>query len=343
MRMHSAVAGGMFTTWCGKASGTESVAPTADILRRRSTQSDRVHGAHGSGPIGDRRSRLDASQIGSARGVRRRTRHETSTSKDTDVGGRRNAPGQRTRNGVPTRPRIPRNGVVAVIIMVGPLSVSSCRSRPPLPCSGSRRENTIGTAIRSATPFSELSEIAFTNRVGTVRGSWSRAALRAGCRARVGHRAVDPVPGGGACTARRGRACGDVRDRHRASRLHGATSADRWRSACSVRGSKRARCGRPRTGWRSTHRAQATPPAPHPHPHGTRTAPRPRPHRTRARRRPGTEPVPGPRRRTAATASRVPPRPPSARRPRRRSARCPRRSRHRRPRASRCGRRPRAG
>lgn len=211
----------------------------------------------------------------------------------------------------------------------------------PLRSSGSRRVNTIGTAIRSATPFSELSEIAFPNGVGTVRGSWSRAALRAGCRALVGHRAVDPVPGGGACTVRRRRACGDVRDRHRASRLHGATSADRWRSACSVRGSKRARCGRPRTGWRSTHRAQATPPAPRPH--RTRTAPAPAPHRTPARRRPGTEPVPGPRRRTAATASRVPPRPPSARRPRRRSARCPRRSRHRRPRASRCGRRPRAG
>lgn len=270
------------------SSGTESVTPTADILRRRSTQSDRVHGAHGSGPIGDRRSRPDASQIGSARGVRRRTRHETSTSKDTDVGGRRNAPGQRTRNGVPTRPRIPRNGVVAVIIMVGPLSVSSCRSRPPLPCSGSRRVNTIGTAIRSATPFSELFEIAFPNRVGTVRGSWSRAALRAGCRALVGHRAVGPIPGGGACTVRRRRAYGDARDRHRASRLHGATLPDRWPSACSVRGSKRARCGRPRTGWRSTHRAQATPPAPHAH--RTRTAPARHPGATKARYRTGTGP-----------------------------------------------------
>ena len=233
-------------------SGTGSVTPTADVLRRRSGRSDRVHGTRGSGPIGDHRSRFAASLIGSAGGVRRSARHVTSPSKDTDVGGRRNAPGQRTRNGVPTRPRIPRNGVVAVIIMVGPLSVSSCRSRPPLPCSGSRRVNTIGTAIRSATPFLDFSGIAFPNRFGTVRGSSSRVDSTAACGVPV------------------------------------------------VR-------------------------------------------RIRARRRPGTEPVPGPRGRTAATASRVPPRPPSARRPRRRSARCPRRSRHRRPRASRCGRRPRAG
>ncbi len=286
-------------------SGTGSVTPTADVLRRRSGRSDRVHGTRGSGPIGDHRSRFAASLIGSAGGVRRSARHVTSPSKDTDVGGRRNAPGQRTRNGVPTRPRIPRNGVVAVIIMVGPLSVSSCRSRPPLPCSGSRRVNTIGTAIRSATPFLDFSGIAFPNRLITVRGSSSRVDSTAACGVPVVHR-------------------------RRASRLHRATSADRWQSACSVRGSKRAPCGRPRTGWWSTHRAQGAAPAPHPH-------------RTRARRRPGTEPVPGPRGRTAATASRVPPRPPSARRPRRRSARCPLRSRHRRPRASRCGRRPRAG
>lgn len=74
---------------------------------------------------------------------------------EAQVSGEWDAPGQRTRNGVPTRPRIPRNGVVAEIIMVGPLSVSSWRSRPGRMFDRSRRVNTIGTAIRSATPFPE--------------------------------------------------------------------------------------------------------------------------------------------------------------------------------------------
>jgi hypothetical protein len=71
------------------------------------------------------------------------------------VSGEWDAPDQRTRNGVPTRPRIPRNGVVAEMIMVGPLSVSSWWSRPGRMFDRSRRVNTIGTAIRSATPFLE--------------------------------------------------------------------------------------------------------------------------------------------------------------------------------------------
>ena len=74
---------------------------------------------------------------------------------EAQMSGEWDAPGQRTRNGVPTRPRIPRNGVVAEIIMVGPLSVSSWRSRPGRMFDRSRRVNTIGTAIRSATPFPE--------------------------------------------------------------------------------------------------------------------------------------------------------------------------------------------
>ena len=44
---------------------------------------------------------------------------------EAQMSGERDAPGQRTRDGEPTRPRIPRNGVVVAIIMVGPLSVSS--------------------------------------------------------------------------------------------------------------------------------------------------------------------------------------------------------------------------
>lgn len=74
---------------------------------------------------------------------------------EVQMSGEWDAPGQRTRNGVPTRPRIPRNGVVVVIIMVGPLSVSSWRSRPGRMFDRSRRVNTIGTAIQSATPFPE--------------------------------------------------------------------------------------------------------------------------------------------------------------------------------------------
>jgi len=74
---------------------------------------------------------------------------------EAQMSGEWDAPGQRTRDGEPTRPRIPRNGVVVAIIMVGPLSVSSWWSRPGRMFDRSRRVNTIGTANRSATPLSE--------------------------------------------------------------------------------------------------------------------------------------------------------------------------------------------
>lgn len=141
---------------------------------------------------------------------------------EAQMSGEWDAPGQRTRNGVPTRPRIPRNGVVVVIIMVGPLSVSSWRSRPGRMFDRSRRVNTIGTAIQSATPFPEKIRNCIPNRLITVRGWCTRVDEQAACRVPVVHRS-------------------------RASRLHRASSAGRWQPARSVRDRRRARCGQPRT------------------------------------------------------------------------------------------------
>lgn len=143
VRMHSGMVRKCSDNDRGMLVDTESVALSTDIVPASSAQIGRLAST-------------------SRRAVQRMNEpvlHEpdrlSARCPEAQVSGEWDAPGQRTRNGVPTRPRIPRNGVVAEIIMVGPLSVSSWRSRPGRMFDRSRRVNTIGTAIRSATPFPE--------------------------------------------------------------------------------------------------------------------------------------------------------------------------------------------
>lgn len=215
----------------------------------------RADSRHSPATIGAVRSRARSTRIGTDRRSTEPVRREPdrlsaecqTTDSSLDEGVRRHRcrkraerSGQRTRNGVPTRPRIPRNGVVAVIIMVGPLSVSSCQSRPRLESSGSRRVNTIGIVIHCATPFSELSEIAFPNSVGTVRGSWSRGDLLAGCGVAGPHGAGNLAPGGVTPSRVPPRSPSARRPRRRSARCHRRSRHRRPRAS---------RCGRrPRAG-----------------------------------------------------------------------------------------------
>lgn len=143
MRMHSGMVRKCSDNDRGMLVDTESVALSTDILPASSAQI----GRHAS------TSRRAVQQTNEP--VLHEPDRLSARCPEAQVSGEWDAPGQRTRNGVPTRPRIPRNGVVAEIIMVGPLSVSSWRSRPGRMFDRSRRVNTIGTAIRSATPFPE--------------------------------------------------------------------------------------------------------------------------------------------------------------------------------------------
>lgn len=90
----------------------------------------------------------------------------------------RDAPCQRTRIGVPPNTRIPRNGVVAVIIMV----------RPPLGLVLTRSvllRKTIHTDIPRASPFPELLQNCIPEHGGTPDGNtWTRQHPR--CRSAPG-------------------------------------------------------------------------------------------------------------------------------------------------------------
>ena len=108
MRMHSGMVRKCSDNDRGMLVDTDSVALSTDILPASSAQI----GRHAS------TSRRAVQQTNEP--VLREPDRLSVLCPEAQVSAEWDAPGQRTRNGVPTRPRIPRNGVVVVIIMGRP-------------------------------------------------------------------------------------------------------------------------------------------------------------------------------------------------------------------------------
>lgn len=217
---------------------------------------------------------------------------------EAQMSGEWDAPGQRTRDGEPTRPRIPRNGVVVAIIMVGPPSVSSWWSRPGRMFDPSRRVNTIGTANRSATPFfgkrlelhsrtgrsrCEVRVLAPTRRLReefpsctgagpagcTVRCRRTGGSLRAQCGIAGLHGAGNLAPCDGARTEH-------VRSTHGARRRPGTESVPGLRRACERTRPRRAPRRSPSGSHPRRRSARCHPRSPRPRPRVSRCGRRPR-------------------------------------------------------------------